>query len=178
MQALDELGPNWSSYFISTTPIKMLYLESAEAEDLLRNPDPDFQLQYHPEVIPEILRLTRCQPYLLQLLGASLVTVANQQGSKIATPDTLQQAIPKALEQGEPYFANVWSEYTGTTAAECRAGQTFLQQLVLGQQPDRNPETVAAIQRMVKYHLLEPAGNGNYRIEIPLIHQWILVNEQ
>ncbi len=178
VQALDELGPNWSSYFISTTPIKMLYLESAEAEDLLRNPDPDFQLQYHPEVIPEILRLTRCQPYLLQLLGASLVTVANQQGGKIATPDMLQQAIPKALEQGEPYFANVWSEYTGTTAAECRAGQIFLQQLVLGQQPEPNPEAIAAIQRMVKYHLLEPTGNGNYRIEIPLIHQWILVNEQ
>ena len=178
VQALDELGPNWSSYFISTTPIKMLYLEPAEAEDLLRNPDPDFQLQYHPEVIPEILRLTRCQPYLLQLLGASLVTVANERGEKIATPDTLQQAIPKALEQGEPYFANVWSEYTGTTAAECRAGQTFLQQLVLGQQPEPNPETVAAIQRMVKYHLLELAGNGNYRIEIPLIHQWILFNEQ
>lgn len=82
VQALDELGPNWSSYFISTTPIYMLYLEPHEAEDILRNQDPDFELQYHEEVITEILHLTCCQPYLLQLIWASLVTLANKNGEK------------------------------------------------------------------------------------------------
>ena len=175
VQALDELGPNWSSYFISTTPIYMLYLDPREAEDLLRNPDPDFRLQYHPDVIPTILQLTRCQPYLLQLIGACLVSQANTNGEKIATPTTLQQAIPIALTQGEPYFANVWTEYTGTTPTECQAGQQFLLQLIHNGDPDPNltPETQAAIKRMEKYHLLEHHPDGAHQIEIPLIEKWI-----
>ena len=46
VQTLDELGPNWSNYFISTVPIEIGYLEPEEAEDLLRNPIEDFNFTY------------------------------------------------------------------------------------------------------------------------------------
>jgi AAA domain len=85
VQTLDELGPNWSSYFISVVPIEMLYLEPHEAEDLLRNPDPDFKMQYEAGLVETIIHLTHCQPYLLQLIGACLVEQANRAQVKTAT---------------------------------------------------------------------------------------------
>lgn len=39
--------------------------------------------------------------------------------------------------------------------------------------PTLTPETQSAIQRMVKYHLLERLPEGDYQVEIPLIQQWI-----
>jgi hypothetical protein len=48
VQTLEELGPRWSNYFISVVPMEMHYLEPAEAEDLLLNPDPEFTLRYDP----------------------------------------------------------------------------------------------------------------------------------
>lgn len=66
VQTLEELGPNWSSYFISVVPIEMLYLQPNEAEDLLLNPDAAFTLRYAPGIVKEVLMLTNCHPYCLQ----------------------------------------------------------------------------------------------------------------
>jgi hypothetical protein len=77
VQTLDELGPSWSSYFISVRPFEMLYLERDEAEHLITRPVPEFKLQYDDAVVTRILDMTRCQPCLLQLIGETMVTQAN-----------------------------------------------------------------------------------------------------
>lgn len=73
MQTLEELGPRWSNYFITVQPIEMLYLEPAEAEQLLTNPDPNFNLLYEEGIVSAVLQATSCQPYLLQLVGEQMV---------------------------------------------------------------------------------------------------------
>jgi hypothetical protein len=169
VQTLDELGPNWSSYFISVVPIEMGYLEPHEAEALLRNPDPDFKMRYSDGVIEEILRLTCCQPYLVQLMGSCLVNQANQSQTTIATLDLLEAAIPDAFTNGEPYFTNLWQEFTGTTPAEVAAGQQYLIAIATNTPLPTSPETIAARRRMIRFHLIQ----DNNTIEIPLFDRWI-----
>ena len=170
VQTLDELGPNWSSYFISVVPIEMLYLEPHEAEDLLRNPAPDFEMRYEDGLIETICHLTHCQPYLLQLIGACLVEQANRATVKTATHDLLELAIPEAFTNGEPYFTNLWQEFTGTTPAEITAGQQILLTIAQSQTPTYSTlERQAARRRMIRFHVITDTD----RIEIPLLDRWI-----
>ena len=173
VQTLDELGPNWSSYFISVVPLEMTYLEPDEAESLLTNPDPEFALYYERGIVEEIIQLTRCQPYLLQLLGSALVTQANLNHTQLVTPDLLQAAIPEAFTNGEPYFTNVWTEFTGNNPAEIIAGQEFLLELANGLAPGHSQDlTDAAIRRLRRYHAIEQTDNG-YVFEVPLLERWV-----
>ncbi|MEH2167904.1 MAG: AAA family ATPase [Nostoc sp.] len=172
VQTLNELGPNWSSYFISVVPIEMLYLQPAEAEDLLRNPDPEFALRYDTSMIEKILQITRCQPYLLQLLGSTLVTQANLQQTQLATIDLLQAAIQDGFTSGEPYFTNIWTEFTGITSEEIAAGQALLVALAQGHSVVMNEKTQAARKRLLRYHVIEHTDQGD-GIEIPLFEQWV-----
>jgi len=173
VQTLDELGPNWSSYFISVVPLEMTYLEPDEAESLLTDPDPEFALRYDRGIVEEIIQLTRCQPYLLQLLGSALVTQANLNHTQLVTPDLLQAAIPEAFTNGEPYFTNVWTEFTGNNPAEIMAGQEFLLELANGLAPGHVQDlTDAAIRRLRRYHVIEQTDNG-YVFEVPLLERWV-----
>lgn len=173
VQTLDELGPNWSSYFISVVPLEMTYLEPDEAESLLTNPDPEFALHYDRGIVEEIIQLTRCQPYLLQLLGSALVTQANLNHTQLVTPDLLQAAIPEAFTNGEPYFTNVWTEFTGNNPAEIIAGQEFLLELANGLAPGHSQDlTDRAIRRLRRYHAIEQTDNG-YVFEVPLLERWV-----
>lgn len=177
VQTLDELGPNWSNYFISVVPIEMGYLEPNEAEDLLRNPDPDFKMRYADGVVQEILRLTCCQPYLVQLIGSCLVNQANQNQTQLATLDLLEAAIPDAFTNGEPYFINLWTEFTGTTPVEVTAGQQILIALVsdrpkviIYSPTSPLPHSQTARRRMIRFHLITEEN----AIEIPLFERWII----
>jgi len=174
VQTLDELGPNWSSYFISVRPIEMTYLEPAEAHDLLTNPDPAFNLGYAAGIVEQVLAETRCQPYLLQLLGEAMVTQANQHQTQVVTDELLEQALTTALKTGEPYFTNLWTEYTGSSPAEVRAGQALLHAIAHSHPlpNDATAEDRAALRRLLRYHVVEAVGSG-YRCEVPLVARWV-----
>jgi hypothetical protein len=173
VQTLEELGPRWSNYFISVVPMEMHYLEPHEAEDLLLHPDPEFTLRYDTGIVAEILRLTRCQPYLLQLIGSALVNQANSQHTQLATTTLLQASIQSAFTNGEPYFTNIWTEFTGTTPAEVTAGQQILIALAQGNSHvEMSDESTAARRRLLRYHVIERDGDID-KIEIPLFEQWV-----
>ncbi|MGB5595588.1 MAG: AAA family ATPase, partial [Crocosphaera sp.] len=171
---LEEIGPHWSSYFISVVPIEMLYLEPEEARELLLDPDPEFTVRYDKGIVEEVLKLTRCQPYLLQLLGAAMVTQANLHHTDTITKQLLQAAIEDSFINGEPYFTNVWTEFTGESEEEILAGQNFLINLAKGEQPNtnRNDITEKALQYMVRHHIIEQI-DSQYNFEIPLVKMWV-----
>jgi hypothetical protein len=173
VQTLEELGPRWSNYFISVVPMEMHYLESHEAEDLLLDPDPEFTLRYDDGIVAEILCLTRCQPYLLQLIGSAIVNQANLQHTQLATTALLQAAIQDAFTNGEPYFTNIWTEFTGTIPAEVTNGQQILIALAQGNpHVETIDESTAARRRLLRYHVIERDGDID-KIEIPLFEQWV-----
>jgi hypothetical protein len=178
VETLDALGKDWSTYFISISPIEMSYLQDYEAVELLTNPTPGFPLKYEEGVIQEILILTRCHPFLLQLVGTSLIQMANETKQEIISINILKQAIPKALEYGYPYFDSVWKKFTGTTPDEVAAGQQILLNLI-----DADPEldlsssvSRKALARLQKFHVVEQLS-GEYRLEVPLFKQWLQTRE-
>ncbi|MBD2177139.1 ATP-binding protein [Pseudanabaena sp. FACHB-1998] len=173
VQTLHELGTNWSSYFISAMPIEMTYLNPNEAKELLLNPDPEFTLEYDTGIVDQILTLTRCHPYLLQLLGWVLVQLANTTHTQIVTPTLLQSAIPEAYINGIGYFTNVWEQFTGTSPTEVTAGQQQLLALAQGQHPHPTDEAAEkSLLRMLRYHIIEKIDN-QYKFEVPLIERWV-----
>lgn len=154
----------------------MLYLQPHEAIELLTDPDPDFSLSYADGLIDDILQLTQCHPNLLQLIGAALVTQANERHTTVATADMLQAAIPEAFTLGTSYFVNVWTEFTGNpqNPEEVKRGQTILKNLSEEKQPSANEDelTKLALRRMVRYHVLKVVDD-QYAFDIPLIQRWV-----
>ncbi|CCQ55007.1 hypothetical protein CWATWH0402_5020 [Crocosphaera watsonii WH 0402] len=174
VKTLKEIGPNWSSYFISVVPMEMLYLEPEEARELLLDPDPDFTLRYNEGIVEEVLKLTRCQPYLLQLLGAAMVTQANLHHTDTITPELLKAAIEDGFIKGEPYFTNIWTEFTGESEEEILAGQSLLLKLAKGEQPNKNRDDISekALQYMLRHHIIEEI-DSLYDFEILLVKMWV-----
>ncbi len=174
-QTLTELGPDWSSYFINVQPVEMTYLQADEARQLLTNPDPAFEPPYDNAVIEEVLRLTRCQPYLLQLIGGAMVREVNEQGTRWVTPALFEAALERALTEGEIYFTYLWNYDTGATPAEVPAGQRLLHAVAHGQAlPDMESAAAqAALRRLVRYHVIEPTAGGGYQCEVPFVARWV-----
>jgi hypothetical protein len=178
---LDELGPDFSSYFINTRALRMTYLLPDEAESLIRDPNPevDFSLTYDDAVVCEILRLTHCQPALVQLLCSEIVEEVNARKILHATPDVLEVAIERALTSGGSfYFRNVWDEMTGTDEISIAAGKALLRQLAEADEPlplDLDGADVAtrrAVDRMVHLDVIEEI-EGGYQFEVPLVKRWV-----
>lgn len=178
VQTLDDLGPNWSDYFISVIPVEITYLEPEEVRDLLRNPDDTFPLTYEPGIIDKIIEVTHCHPYLVQLLGSSLVVSANLAETHEVNFHLLQRAIDKALISGEPYFKNIWLEFTGVSSKQVKAGQKILSNLAKEIQPVNhlsNPDFQEALARLKQYHIINTKSD-KYTFEVPFIELWVQKN--
>jgi hypothetical protein len=167
VQTLDELGPAWSSYFINVKPLTIGYLNSAEAEELIRRPDAgvDFKLVYSDEVVDQIKTQTSGHPYLLQLVCSAVVEESNAQKTLQVDGRLLDAALDRALDQGEPYFHNIWHEMAGPD------GQPFLRQVAQADAPlPLGPHP--ALSRLVRRRILAQI-DAEYRIEVPLVQRWL-----
>ena len=183
VQTLDDLGPRWSSYFISVRPLRIGYLAPDEAADLVRHPDPnvEFPLEYSDAAVDNILRATRCHPYLVQLVCSAVVDLANARRTLLATPDLVAEAQTQALERGEPYFRNLWDETPGDDAATLSAGRRILRAVAeAGVWPLPSPgrrgaggEVAArALERLLRHDVLERVAGG-VKFQVPLVQRWI-----
>jgi hypothetical protein len=167
VQTLDELGASWSTYFINIKPLTISYLNPAEAEELIRQPDPgaDFRLSYEEAVVADIIEQTGCQPYLLQLVCSAIVEEANAQARLDVSRAVLEAALVRALEQGEPYFRNVWDEMAGPE------GQPLLQRLASQAGEVALPDS-PALARMIRRRVVSRNGD-RYQVEVPLVRRWV-----
>jgi hypothetical protein len=77
----------------------------------------------------------------------------------------LDAAIIRALDQGEPYFRNIWHEMAGPD------GQPFLRQIAAADTPFSLPAH-PALDRLIRRRILAQTGQG-YEIEVPLVQRWL-----
>lgn len=181
VQTLDEMGPNWSNYFISVQPMEMLYLEPEPARDLLLHPDPAFDMQYGDDTLEQILRVTHCHPYLLNLVGSCAVKQVNMARTRTLTAPLLQAALTDSLTQGLAFFHQVWSGFYNDQrqfAAEIGEIHIILLQVANGQPFEmRNAHTAVALRRLLRVHVLQRSGEvasgDTYAFEVPLIARWV-----
>jgi len=172
VQTLDELGPGWSSYFINARTLTMGYLQRAEAEELIRNPDPQvpFELSYDDDVVERILEETLGHPYLVQLVCSCLVECANRHDTRLADEELIEEAEELAFERGANYFNNVWLEMAGED------GQSLLRQVaavhILLKLDPQDAAQRKALSRMLRLKVLHRSESG-YTVEVPLVARWV-----
>lgn len=106
---LSELR-EWASYLVNTQVIKLSYLETGEAHQLIQYPLPSFPLRYDPLALNHMIRLTRGHPHLVQLLCYELVTIKNEQPAAqryLAILEDVEAAARQALETGSLFFSEL-----------------------------------------------------------------------
>jgi AAA+ ATPase superfamily predicted ATPase len=115
MRTLEEMSRNWHSYFISVRPLRVSYLESKAARELILLPTRHYPIHYEERAIKTILTATHAQPYLIQAVCFELIQHLNSARRRAAGPfeqvtttDT-QKAIQEAVRSAHPYFSDLWN---------------------------------------------------------------------
>ena len=167
VHTIDALGPNAASYFISAYPLEISYLTEKDAEELIVNPDPSAgELpKYDNAVIAEIIRLTKCQPYLLQAVCNEVLGVANEISLSQITMPALNEAVSRALSTSL-YFKNVWEESQ-------KDGQNILRSIIKKPVTSFTGKKKLIAEDMLKKRVIRIADDGSYAIEIPLVEMWL-----
>jgi hypothetical protein len=78
---------------------------------------------------------------------------------------------------GNPYFRNVWDEFTGTDKNTIAAGRTILRQVAAASEPvkvaaDTTPSAARALERLLHLDVLERVSGG-IRFQVPLVQRWV-----
>jgi hypothetical protein len=178
----------WHPLFASIKPRKVSFLSAAATKRLLTQPTDDFPLDYSPDCLAEIVRLTHGQPYLVQLIGQNLVGHFNRQvyegerdpDQPLALED-LEAVIhsPSFFEDGHAYFSGVWAqaddEPPGQQAIlralaprsanrEALASRTGLAAAALG----------AALHTLEQHDVVREGGEQGYGFTVELMRLWVL----
>ncbi|MDF5735640.1 MULTISPECIES: ATP-binding protein [unclassified Nostoc] len=168
-QELSELDDYWSDYLINTRALRMTYLRDSEARDLIRQPVENFGDIYEPTAIDEIIRLTRCQPYLVQLVCYELVELLNRDirrnrreadTAKVTAQD-VKEVIPVVLERGDQYFRELWTSLA-------QSDRSLLRRIIHGDTSTQQDKSV--VRKLTRKEILTPEGNA---FQVPLVQKYI-----
>jgi hypothetical protein len=176
---LDEFQ-RWASYLINVQVIHIGYLSQAETRQLAEKPVQDFALRYEAAAGQHVLDLTHGHPFLVQLLCAEVVALKNEQppeGRRLATMGDVETAVPRALDHGSFFFADIQRNQLNpveqevlrllarTNGSEPVSRQTLV---------DYFPSLMALEEALVKLQqreLIEPVVGG-YRFQVELVRRW------
>ncbi|MEH2131064.1 MAG: AAA family ATPase [Nostoc sp.] len=169
----------WASYLINVQLVHISYFKEAEARQLIEHPVKDFTLRYEPDAVERVLQLTRCHPFLVQLLCTEIIVLKNEQHPfirRLATFTDVEAAIPKALQSGGFFFADIQNNQVdaigqailrfiaakGKRAIVSR--QTLLQEF---------PDADITFNLLLQRELIEEVDDG-YRFQVELIRRWFV----
>jgi AAA+ ATPase superfamily predicted ATPase len=167
---LTDLPPLWSDYFINVRTLKIGHLKEDEARELIVRPKEDFPLIYDEDAVEHILKVTGCQPYLVQITCRDLVDILNEQNRTHATRADAEHAFASVLTTAARYFDELWRgrDTDDTQRAVMRA-------IALRQDVRRSGDAEAvnvALNRLVRRDILVKTANG-YRFRVELVQRWI-----
>jgi hypothetical protein len=167
----------WASYLINVQVVHISYLKEREARQLIEQPVQDFTLRYEPNAVDRVLQLTRCHPFLIQLLCAEIIALKNEQDPSIrrlATLADVEAAIPEALSVGSFFFADIQSNQADAAGlailqflAARGEGATVSRQTIWQHFPDKSD----ALNLLLQRELIEEVSEG-YRFQVELIRRW------
>ena len=167
----------WASYLINVQVVHISYLKQPEARQLIEQPVKDFTLRYELNAVDRVLQLTRCHPFLIQLLCAEIIALKNEQNPSIrrlATLADVEAAIPEALSVGSFFFADIQSNQADAAGlailqflAAQGEGEIVSRLTILQSFPDKSD----ALNLLLQRELIEEVSEG-YRFQVELIRRW------
>lgn len=173
---LDELS-DWSNYLISLQTVKLDYLMPAEAAQLIERPVPGFGLRYEPPALEDMLRLTRGQPNLVQVMCDEMVHLKNSQPAParwLASPADVETAAARALQTGSLFFVDYQRQVPDAAGDLLRRLARQGPGAALpadvwraGLEADFEP----LLEKMLRRDLVEETPAG-YRFEVELVRRW------
>jgi hypothetical protein len=172
----DEMALNWADSLISTRLVQVSYLREEEARQLVTQPVPDFGLTYRPGSVERIVEVTRCQPYLVQAVCFELVNHVNTEGRAEAREDDVTAAVGYALESTRLYFVEMWRQLSESQKAVLRSVASASEGVPaaeLGEATGRATEEVEADLRTLEARSIVEAPGGRWRVQVPIIGQWV-----
>ncbi|NJR16987.1 MAG: ATP-binding protein [Calothrix sp. CSU_2_0] len=175
-----EFPDYWNDYLINTISIQLDYLQESEARELIERPVEDFPDNiYEPTAVDEIIRLTRCHPYLVQLVCYQIIELLNHYirtenrlpKTTTATVDDVTKSIPKVLERGKSYFQELWKVLQPEE-------QDVLQRIIQNQH--LAPLDNKVVRWLIKKEILEASSEcsqdllyQNVCFQVPLVQKYI-----
>jgi hypothetical protein len=184
---LDEFQ-RLSSYLINVQVVRIGYLSEDEARQLIEFPVKDFALRYEPAAAQRVIDLTRGHPFLVQLLCAEIVALKNEQLPAVRRSARLidvEEAVPKALDHGSFFFADVKQNQVDESGAALLRTLAFLAEETAAVSRENLVDSVAAflpsteltpvLTRLRQRELVEQQ-NGAFRFQVELIRRWFREN--
>ncbi|MEO1427921.1 MAG: ATP-binding protein [Cyanobacteria bacterium J06633_8] len=175
---LSELPDYWSDFLINAHALKMTYLSESEARELIKLPVADFPDIYEDSAVDAIIELTRCQPYLVQLMCYEIVEKLNQDFREYKRDTDIDRAnindveivVPRVLERGIHYFRELW---TNLTEGERRLLVFIAKEKVY------NTSNSKVGLKLIQKEILQRQNTG-YCFQVPLIKKYIekLIEEE
>ncbi len=127
-------------------------------------------LEYQPGLVDAILKLTHCQPYLLQALASELVNHLNAERRLVATREDLDLAVDKVLVTAQAYFFYTWNDDCGEEERE------VLRALATDEAGGYAPTYERTFLTLAQKEILERSDH-RYVYTIELFRRWILKNQ-
>jgi hypothetical protein len=178
---LEELSPHWASTLITTVTLAVSFLEQDDAWDLIERPVDGFPAIYTPEAVDRIVKLSHCQPYLIQLICALLVERMNvdrrMPPDSFVTPSDVDEVVSLALKRGQSYFVNLWQEQAGSDVARrvlealaCAPGTQLDRTHIRGIERDEGALR-QALATLLRREIIERVAD-DYCITVPLVAEY------
>jgi hypothetical protein len=187
LHTLEEMGHDYQAAFGSAAAehTRVGYLSHDDAIRLIAQPNPDFVLEYEPELREELYRLTYGQPYLLQRLCWELVNNWNEQflregesTPRILTLDDLAPVLtPDFYQAAGYYFDGVWTNVTDAERQLMRvmAGRAegTWTPAELGEAAGLSEGAVLASLELLRRHDVIMDEGGGVRFAAELMRRWV-----
>jgi len=183
VRTLEEMSRNWRSYFVNVRPIHVSYLDSDAARKLIQLPSVAHSIRYDKEIAKAILKATRAQPYLVQVVCSELVQYLNSPDRRMAGPferatfNDAWEAIRRGMRSVHPYLADLWENFGTlerlilTNLAHGQSAWMYISELIEGADAPLGA-IHQAIDKLKRRELIEGSGRA-YRFQMPMIQQWI-----
>lgn len=177
----------WNPLFGSVQVIPVSFISLKAAKVLITNPSSEFNLDYTPDAVTLIYKLTYGQPYLIQLVCHNLITYFNRQrfeeGIYRQPPLTVQDVeavinMPEFYRDGNAYFNGVWEQAKEIRGQEqLQILRTLSQQsLTLNQlleQTNLNAEKLYKALQILEQHDVIQQQGGYYSYKVELMRRWV-----
>jgi hypothetical protein len=160
MHAFSQLGPAWTSRFVSVRKIRVSFLQREALIPILTNPVREFDMRWDEGALETLLDATAGQPFLSQAVAFEVVQYLNENDRKVATVRDIESACVRAMDSGAAYFENVWDDI-GID------GRSLVRDICRGSAS--TDELSAARVRVQEQELID----AELQFKVPLVERWI-----
>ena len=165
--------------------LRVSYLPPEACERLIERPTPDFPLNYHPDVVAQVVHQTHGQPLLVQRICQEVVNQVNHELFDLelprearVLPGDLDAVLTDEFVRGETrYFDGIWDQVTRQPGADrvldaLARGPAAVDDLAaaVGLPADEVRQLLDYLERR---DLVKQDDAGRWQLLVPLMERWL-----